>query len=132
MITDEMKQEIIKRISEPLSTDVIEETAEIERLNQISWWEEALLMTGAWGVSSAGGYPHTINWFEWWDIENDDGDDVAIIFESEKCPHIYHDDDEDGFEEEFCDLNDESCPGSCGVWEAIQKRIRQEVKDERD
>lgn len=41
MITDEMKQEIIKRISEPLSTDVIEETAEIERLNQISWWEEA-------------------------------------------------------------------------------------------
>jgi hypothetical protein len=34
-------------------------------------------MTGAWGVSSAGGYPHTINWFEWWDIENDDGDDVG-------------------------------------------------------
>jgi len=83
-----------------------------------------LLMTGAWGVSSAGGYPHTINWFEWWDIENDDGDDVAIIFESEKCPHIYHDDDEDGFEEEFCDLNDEICPGSCDVWKAIQKRIQ--------
>ncbi|MFA5137228.1 MAG: hypothetical protein WC489_07625 [Patescibacteria group bacterium] len=49
---------------------------------------------------------------------------MPIIFESEKCPHIYHDDDEDGFEEEFCDLNDEICPGSCDVWKAIQKRIR--------
>jgi hypothetical protein len=48
-------------------------------------------MTGAWGVSSAGGYPHTINWFEWWDMMIERCD--CIEWKQEMCGQDFENND---------------------------------------